>query len=56
MVKVLFVCPGNVKSAMPHLNIPVLRLQLIHINMRPGHFPSTEETGISWLNMPLNVL
>lgn len=36
--------------------MPDLLLPLIQINMRPGHFPSTEETGISWLNVPLNVL
>lgn len=38
------------------LNMPALILPSVQINMRAGHFPPTEENGVSYLKLPLNLL
>lgn len=38
------------------LDMPALILPSIQINIRAGHFPETEENGVSYLKLPLNAL
>jgi len=38
------------------LAMPALLLPSVQVNMRAGHFPPTEDNGVSYLKIPLNAL